>query len=137
MDQNELTAVAGELAKMLAARTGVPTQAPAGPWAPGAPATGTMPATADPRQPQALLLRVTVPMPDGTETSGYLAFDPAIVTHPQALAQVVQTYGIRTFAPKPTGWGQQGGNGGGYSRGGYGGGGGGYGGGYSGRRGWR
>ncbi len=80
--------------------------------------------------PTELHVRVSIPLPDGREVSGHLAFPiPAQYASPggvQALAQAIaQAWPVQAFQPRQNGWGgQQGG-------GGYGGqgGGGGYGGG--------
>lgn len=85
--------------------------------------------------PQAILFRMSIPLPDGTEASAYLSFPASSAPNPQALQmlaqQVAMAWPIATFQPRNRGWGNNGGGRGGWNGNG---GGGGYGGG---RGGWR
>jgi hypothetical protein len=60
--------------------------------------------------PSAILLRLSVPLPDGREASAYLAFDvPESLRHPAGVQQLVAalaaTWPIQTFEPRGGGWG--------------------------------
>jgi len=111
--QDEMTQLAKTVGELLAQRTGTtaPAAAPqattpwppapaATPWAPAQPAGAPWGAMVPAGQlavpePQALLLRVSLPMPDGSgEVAGYLAFPPEAV---QALPAIVARYGVTVY----------------------------------------
>ncbi len=116
MTESEMQAIGEKVAAMLAARTapapaGIPMAAPAMPMPAGWPAQ-PMPVA----QPQAVLLRTEVALPDGRTVGGYLMFGPAVLD-PGNLMAMVNSGMVEARPPRQ--WGGNGGSWGG-GRGGFG-----------------
>jgi hypothetical protein len=114
MTNDELQQVTQAVSQALAARTTPPAPMPLTSMG----AMALTPVAATPG-PVGVMVAITIPLPDGSEASGYVQLDPsALANLPQVVASMAAGgWPVRRFTPRQNSWGQ-GGNG--WNRGNYG-----------------